>query len=195
MKSLSKEVIEAAVKAKDYKWFEDKLNIVGIRTNDKTTNIFNDFITYSYKDKKTGQWVFIGFNATTDPGLYWLEKPGRVTGTGILVPDQYIDIWQWGMGANGYKQFLQLGGPVKAYRDNNRDNYLDMDPKSIEQGYFGMNGHRAHATILQKWVDKYSAMCQVIQNGDSAWKKVVQIAEIFCVQKFYSYTLLVENDL
>lgn len=194
MKTLSKELIEASVKSKGYVWFENELNIVGIRTKDTTTNVFNDFITFTYKDKVSGQWKFIGFNATTDPGLYWLENPGRVSGTGIMKEGQYLRIWKWDMGHNGYKQFLQLGGPVKCYRDNNRDNYLNMDLSKVEEGYFGCNLHRAHASILQKLIGKYSAMCQVIQKVES-WKKVEEIAEKICVQDFYSYTLLLENEI
>ena len=194
MKTLSKEVIEQTVEAKGYKWFEEQLNIVGIRTADKTTNLFNDYVTFSWKDKATGKWNFIGFEATTDPGLYYLQNPGRVVGTGILVPDQYYNVWQWGMGSNGYNQLLQRGAAVKVYRDKNRDQYLDMDPKTIEEGYFGMNLHRAHATVLQKWVGKYSAMCQVIRDNAEAWPKVVEIVEKLCPQKFYTYTLLVESD-
>ena len=53
----TKEQVEAAVKAKDYKWFEDgdyNVNIVGIRnmaTGTRVTNKFDDHITISYKDE------------------------------------------------------------------------------------------------------------------------------------------------
>ena len=60
MKTLSKELIERAVKAKGYKWFEDgQLNIVGIRTNDETPNKFNDYITISYKENNEWKLGFI----------------------------------------------------------------------------------------------------------------------------------------
>lgn len=187
---LSKEVIEKVVKSKNYKWFEDKVNIVSIRTNDKTTNVFNDYITISYKDK-TGAWNFIGYNATTDPGLYWLKKPSNVKGTAILVPNQYINCWALGK-HSGYDALVQIGGSVAVYRDRNMDNYLDMDKSTIDVGYFGINIHRAHLEILQLVIEKYSAGCQVIQRG-SSFNKFIEIIKD-AKQSFYSYTLLTEND-
>ncbi len=64
----TREQIEKAVKDKGYKWFEDNsnkgydVNIVGVRNNapsiaDKVTNVFDDFITISYKDS-LGNWQF-----------------------------------------------------------------------------------------------------------------------------------------
>ena len=59
----TREQIEAAVKSKGYKWFEDHndkgydVNIVGVRnsaTKNKVTNKFDDCITVSYK--KEGKW-------------------------------------------------------------------------------------------------------------------------------------------
>jgi peptidoglycan hydrolase-like protein with peptidoglycan-binding domain len=56
----SKDKIEAAVKAKGYKWFEGKdyhLNLVGVRNSDtgkKVTNVFDDKLTLSYQ--VGGQW-------------------------------------------------------------------------------------------------------------------------------------------
>ena len=192
MKKLSLDVIKKSIHNKGYKWFDNELNIIGVRTADMTPDKWNDFMTFSWKDA-AGKWNFVGFEATTDPGLFYLNNPRNVKGVGILVPDQYINIWQWAMGHNGYMQFLQLGGPVKAYRDNNRDSYFDMDPKKIDTGYFGMNGHRAHPTVKQQIVDKYSEMCQVIRSAE-AWKKVEKI-QSENIQKFYSYTLLTESEI
>ena len=77
----TREQIEAAVKSKGYKWFEDHndkgydVNIVGIRnsaTKNKVTNKFDDCITVSYK--KEGEWKFYCFPCTTDPGTHWVEN-------------------------------------------------------------------------------------------------------------------------
>lgn len=191
MKTLSKEIIERAIKAKGYSWFENgAVNVVGIRTNDTITNIYNDFITITYFTVEEG-WKFIGFEATTDPGLYWLNKPGNVKGTAILVPNQYIDCWQIGE-HSGYEAFVQCR-PVSVYRDNNRDNYLDLDPKSIDTGYFGINIHRSHLTILQYVIEKYSAGCQVFRK-DSSLQTLLKLFKN-TRKKYLTYTLLTENDL
>ena len=71
----TKEQIEAAVKAKGYTWFEDAsnkgfdVNIIGIRnssTGKKVTNIFDDYMTISYKEN--GVWKSHVWACTTDPG-------------------------------------------------------------------------------------------------------------------------------
>ncbi len=71
---LTREIIEKAVKAKSYNWFEKgdyNLNIVGIRnsnTGTEITNKFDDKITLSFKCD--GQWEFYVYDCTTDPGRY-----------------------------------------------------------------------------------------------------------------------------
>ena len=54
--SYTREIIETAVKSKGYGWFNsDKdydVNIVGVRnssTGQKVTNVFDDYLTLSYK--------------------------------------------------------------------------------------------------------------------------------------------------
>lgn len=190
MKTLSKEVIERAVKAKGYKWFEDgQLNVIGVRTADTTVNTFNDFITITYKEKN--EWKFIGFEATTDPGLYWLNKPTNVKGTASLVPNQYLDAYMLGT-HSGYEAFVQCR-LVSVYRDINKDNYLDMDKSTIDEGYFGINIHRAHLQVLQFVIDKYSAGCQVFRK-DSSLQTLINLFKK-TDKKYMTYTLLTENDL
>lgn len=188
MKTLTKELIEKAIKAKGYKWFEDQLNVVGIRSADTTTNLYNDFITISYKENEV--WKFIGFEATTDPGLFWLNKPGNVKGTAILVPNQWLNCWQLGK-HSGYDAFVQCR-PVSVYRDNNRDNYLDINGE-IDTGYFGINIHRSHLTVLQYVIEKYSAGCQVFRRDSS----LLTLINLFknTHKDYLTYTLLTENDL
>ena len=63
MSCYTREQIEAAVKSKGYKWFEDvnnkgyDVNIVGVRNNatkGRVTNAFDDCMTISYK--VDGEW-------------------------------------------------------------------------------------------------------------------------------------------
>jgi hypothetical protein len=55
--------------------------------------------------------------------------------------------------------------PVQVYRDNNRDEIIDMQEDSIYEGIFGINIHRAHSQFEVQTVGKYSAGCQVIQRS------------------------------
>lgn len=189
MNTLNKEVLERALKAKGYRWYEDKVNIIGIRTSDTTPNVFNDYLTITWKEN--GKWEFLGFEATTDPGLYWLKNPGNVKGTAIVVPGQYLNLWQHGF-HSGYPALVQTGNKIKVIRDNDRNDYLNMNGPS-EEGYFGINCHRTHASLIMWKVDKWSAGCQVIRNSKS-WDRFYAILKRN-KQDFYTYTLLTEQDL
>ena len=149
-----------------YKVFEGPgiydLNIVGIRTEDDTANTFNDWLVVFYLLEPEGNWVHFAFPATTDPGLYWRENPMNVKGTAILVPGQYRGAYQLGKHRNSYEA-LQQKAPMKVYRDNNKDEVLDMDVPA-EVGFFGINIHRASQTQASGSVNKWSAGCQVIQD-------------------------------
>ena len=92
--SYTREQIEAAVKAKNYAWFEGAkdydVNIVGVRnsaTGDKVTNLFDDHLTISYK--VGGEWKFHCWPATTDPGTKGVMQYGNKAGVARLVEGQY----------------------------------------------------------------------------------------------------------
>jgi hypothetical protein len=72
MRTPRRSEVEAAVKRLGYKWFETgdyNVNIVGIRnssTGAKVTNLFDDWITISWKQQ--GKWCYQIYAATTEPG-------------------------------------------------------------------------------------------------------------------------------
>lgn len=185
MKTITLEVLKDTLKKKCYKYFEDKINIIGIRTNDNTPDKFNDYICVSYKDE------FHIFEATTDPGVYWLKNPMRVTGTFVMMPGQYIDCWTWGTHVH-YEAFV-LCKPIRGYRDSNKDNLINPDLHKIYTDGQGVDIHHAHETVIQNVVDKYSAGCQVTRKF-SDWLILYGLGKT-SKQKYFSYTLLEENDL
>ena len=134
------------------------LNIVGIRTPDDSANTFNDMLAVAYKDERG--WVVRSWAWTTDPGLYWRENPMRVQGTAILCPGQYRGAYKLGRHRGQYEALVQTGGRVTVWRDANRDTTLNMDPATAEDGYYGINIHRA-STRGSTQVDRWSAGCQV----------------------------------
>lgn len=80
-------------------------------------------------------------------------------GCGILARGQYRGVWKLGKhGKNQYDALVQTGNKVKLYRDRNRDNIMDFDPKSIMEGYFGVNQHHGYDSGS---IGKNSAACQV----------------------------------
>ena len=197
----TREQVEAAVKAKDYKWFEDgdyNVNIVGIRnmaTGTRVTNKFDDHITISYKDE--GEWKFHCYECTTDPGDDWMDNPMLDKGCAILVPGQYRGSHKLRLHQGRY---LALGQhrSVKVYRDRDKDGHYDFDTSTIDEGLFGINIHRAtkYAGKTSTYVDKWSAGCQVIASNDD-WHSFLDICQT-ARDKWdnnFTYTLLTSDDI
>ncbi len=139
-----------------------ELNIVGIRSTQTQPNRFDDEIHVFYK---TGvlNWEYHIFKATTDPGTYWLKNPMNSQGTAILAEGQYKNAYKLGLHRGQYLALVQIG-KVAVIRDFNRNNSLDFFSGKMVNGYYGINIHRASLRGITKYVDKYSAGCQVFAN-------------------------------
>ena len=200
--SYTREQIESAVKAKDYKWFTSDnydVNIVGVRnanTNGEVTNKFDDHVTISYKDEN-GEWNFHCFDATTDPGKHWVENIMRKEGVAILKEGQYRGSHKIGLHQGKYEALRQQK-PVTVYRDNNKDGSYDMNEENTQTGLFGINIHRA-----TKWegkkstqIDKWSAGCQVIAANDDfrLFMEICRKARDVWGNSF-TYTLINSDDI
>ena len=170
------------------------LNLIGVRTPSRQAGVFDDLFHVIYKTKE--RWVQETYFCTTDAGLYWLRNPSRVEGTAILKAGQYRGVWSIGLHRGKYEALIQKHGKVTVWRDNNRDEVLDLGGESMT-GYFGINIHRAHATKEMTKVDKWSAGCQVIQHPADYSRlmslckmQVDQLAKYGDGYKKFSYTLL-----
>jgi|TARA_R110002049_G_scaffold140621_1_gene301760 hypothetical protein len=197
----TRQQIEEALKAKNYKWFENgdyNLNIVGVRNSEtlnKVTNKFDDYITLSYKID--GKWQFHCFDCTTDPGTHWVENVMNDKGVAILKPGQYRKSHKLRLHGGKY---LALGqqNPLTVYRDNNRDDKYDLDESKTDTGIFGINIHRASKYEGKKStnIDKWSAGCQVIAANDD-WHEFLDICqqarEVW--SNNFTYTLIESKDL
>lgn len=180
--------------AKGYKLHDekDRVNVFGIRTADLTPNIFNDFVCLVWNDTTRG-WLVEAFEATTDPGAYWLTHPMNVDGTAILVPGQYPDSHKIGL-HKGLPALVQIA-PVKVFRDANKDAVFDLGPETIESGLFGINIHRANATQRSTVVEKWSAGCQVLAApGDMDRLMAMCKSRISHYGDVFTYTLIEEKD-
>lgn len=176
---------------------EYDLNLVGIRSADLNANTFNDWLCVFHYRKFTGTWAFYPMQCSTDPGLYWRKNPEAAKGVGAIVPGQYRGLWQLGMHQGKYPALVQCG-PVKLYRDSNKNETLDLDPAKTDVGVFGINLHRAKAEAgASANVDKWSAGCQVL----AAAEDLDLILHLVALQKQthgsdkVSYTLLNQTDL
>lgn len=140
------------------------LNLVGIRNPSGTPNKFDDEMHVIYKE--AGQWVDRWWPITTDPGTYWLEHPMKKLGTAAVVADrQYRGVWKLGLHRGKYEALVQKGSKIAVHRDDNLDAKVDYRPDNIEEGWFGINCHRATSSEFGSVnVDKWSAGCQVFAN-------------------------------
>jgi hypothetical protein len=170
-----------------------ELNIVGIRSATTIPNKFDDKIAVFYKTDK-GVWEGKIFNATTDPGTYWLNQPMNPQGTAILQGNkQYVNSWKLGMHQGKYKALVQAK-PVPVMRDYDRNALLDFNNGKIDVGMHGINMHRANETGTTKSVDKYSAGCQVFENAED-FAKFLTMAEKHAglYGNQFTYTLIDER--
>jgi hypothetical protein len=192
----TREQIETAVKAKGYKWFTNDnydVNIVGIRnaaTGKKVTNLFDDWITISFK--VDGEWQFYIWNATTEPGKKGMLEGKAVGGVARLVPNQYRSAYQIDKHQGKYDALCQRGADVTVYRDGNDD--LMFDETKLDTGMFGINIHKAGQDST--WVENWSEGCQV-------FKRVKDFNEFMIICKkaaqihgnHFTYTLIESGDI
>jgi hypothetical protein len=190
--------LKSGTKKYGYTWktrpFE--LNIIGVRKDSATSNVtepnsFDDSLWVIYTDDK-GKEVSMLYQVTTDPGTYYLLNPMQPDGTAILAPGSY-PVYEIGLHQGKYKALVQRG-PVTVYRDNNKDNNLDLDPRTTKRGVFGINIHKAGVSTIK--VDKWSAGCTVFaKEADfNNFMKLCDKHSKLYGNKF-TYNLLEYNDL
>ena len=200
--SYTREQIETAVKSKKYVWFEDKsnkgydVNIVGVRNNapsvaKKVTNVFDDFITISFKDEK-GVWQFYCWNATTDPGKKGVMEFHNNKGVARLIPNQYRTTWAVDLHQGKYEALCQRLAKVKVWRDANKN--LLFEETVTDEGMFGINIHKSGTDST--WVENWSEGCQVFKRVKdfNEFMKICKKASKIHGNKF-SYTLLESTDI
>jgi len=196
--SYTREQIESAVKGKGHVWFEDAnnkgfdVNIVGVRndsTGDKVTNVFDDYLTLSYKEN--GVWKFHIWPATTDPGKKGVMEYHNAAGVARLVEGQYRGSHTIRLHQGKYEALGQAKN-VKVYRDANRD--MKYDETKITEGVYGINIHKAGADST--YVENWSEGCQVFKKSADfeEFMKICRKSRDIHGNSF-SYTLIGSNDI
>jgi hypothetical protein len=193
--SFTREQVELAVKAKGYKYFENgdlNVNIIGIRNSapgSKVTNLFDDWLTLSYKEG--GVWQFYIWNATTDPGKAPMVAGNKIGGIARVVPVQYPGSHMVRLHQGKYEALGQKAN-IKVYRDNDRDTEYDTD--TITEGVYGINIHKAGQDST--WVERWSEGCQVFKRvmDFDAFIKICKRASKIHGNSF-TYTLIESKDI
>ncbi|MBT1699486.1 hypothetical protein KK083_21490 [Fulvivirgaceae bacterium PWU4] len=141
-----------------------KLNIAGLRARSTVANSFDDEMHVFYT-KPDGKWNYHVYQVTTDPGTFWLNNPAYPEGTAILDQGQYQDAYAIGLHRGLYTALVQVK-PVTVMRDYDRNSVLDFYNGIRQTGNFGINIHRAESSGATKYIDNYSAGCQVFQDAE-----------------------------
>lgn len=186
--------LQAAVTAMGYAFFDRgdyNLNLIGIRTDDNRSELFNDWLVVAFRQNDHEQlWLF---PMTTDPGTYWRKHPMNAKGTAILAPGQYRGCWELGLHKGEYEALVQRG-PMTVWRDNDRNATLDLGP--ADDGHHGINLHKAgRLTDTDSKVGRWSAGCQVLPRTDDfalLMSLVKQAAKRYGPR--FTYTLLTEAE-
>lgn len=187
--SLTKEKLESVITKKGYKWYQNELNIIGIRNSapgNTVTNLFDDKITVTYRvgDK----WVVKEWEATTDPGKKAMLEHGNPKGVARLVAGQYVHCWNIGKHKGKYDALKQIA-EVTITRDKDKD--MVFDGTTIDKGVFGINIHKAgtNSTFVENW----SEGCQVFKK-EADFDEFMNICRNNGSSKF-TYTLIESKDL
>ena len=136
------------------------LNIFGIRGPSRDSDEFDDLLGCVYK--MDGMWFAEYWPITTDPGRRLLERPINKKGAAILCPGQYRGAYVIAKHKGEYDALCQKGAEVTVYRDDNKDNILDMDESNKQPGWFGINIHERRGN--RQKVHASSGGCQVFER-------------------------------
>lgn len=107
------------------------------KLNDDAPNVWND-TRLVIEFKKDLPEIVGAWEATTEPGKYYTQKPLNVAGVARIAFGQYQ---AWQISNIGQKEtqvaLIQTGGKVTVYRDLNQDGIRTGD--SLDTGFFGIN--------------------------------------------------------
>lgn len=172
-----------------------RLNLVGIRSPQVTSEYFDDKIAYFYYDNN-GMLIGKICPATTDPSVYYLQdNPMNPKGTAILKSGQYVDCYEIGRHKGKYQALVQ-SKPVIVIRDSDRNNLLNFFAET-QTGNFGINIHKSSSGKKdQLEIGLDSAGCQVFQKPEDFLEMMrAAFASKSRYGNRFTYTLIDERDI
>lgn len=182
-------------KSKGYKYNTDpyKLNIFVIHNlieGTKQNDQFNDALVITYKENN--YYIRRIFDVTSQPGIIALKNPTNKAGTAIVAEGQY-NSYKISKHNNKYYALCNRERPISVYRDNNKDDVLDMDPKTIQTGIYCCNIHKS---FNAKSIGKNSYGCIVTKNDsdfDTIMKMAYKHKDLY--ENQFMVTVINSNDL
>lgn len=154
MKAYTQTELKDEFRKHSYLWPD--FHLIGIRSKADLPNQFDDHFYLVNRIEYTH------YTGTTNPGTHWLTNLLNSKGAALLKPGQYFNTWQLGLHRGLYEALVQVR-PVKVWRDANKNQHSEPGTE-VYEGMFGINIHRASANQVSKFIDKWSAGCQVLNN-------------------------------
>lgn len=189
------DTLKAAINKLGYKWFYDRPNLIGIRTNINVPDVFNDLLALVYFDKDGKEQMKV-YPITTEPGVYYQKKLLNDKGCAVMKPGQYIDCYSLGFHQNKatHKALIETGS-ITVIRDKDMDG-IAGNSGTDDKGYFGCNIHGANNNTTTKTIGPWSAGCQVHAIWSNK-EEMVEICDQFRIitKNKFTYTLITEKDL
>lgn len=192
----------------NYKWFEDRPNIIGIRTKLLVPDTFNDLMAIIYKEDNIEK--FKTYSVTTEPGIFYQKTLLNSEGCAIIEPGQWVDAYSIGFhkGYDGTRinpkteqpypahRALVLTGHIMIKRDKDRDGIPGNSGTVMSGDGTGCDIHGAMRSSVTKTIGPWSAGCQVF----GTWKDKEDFVDICEKYKTYTnnkftYTLIKEEQL
>lgn len=174
MKFLNKDQILGRVKEQGSVVFERddrpfNLNIIAIRSKRAKLDDFG--CQYACLWKHNGSWNEYYGHITTYPGSYYLQRRLlNPQGCAILAPGQYRGVYALRLHNNKYEALCQTHGPVRVFRDKNKDSVFDMLPSRTFLGDYGINVHNSPDGMVTRKVGSHSAGCLVFADDNEFFK-------------------------
>lgn len=115
------------------------VNLVAVRHGRSTPSAGDDLLYACWRELAGGSWTVRAWRCETEPGPGYLAKPMNPRGTAIIAPGQYKRSHAAGL-HKGRPALVQVA-PVTVYRDADRDQLIELDPKTLDTGIHAVNIH------------------------------------------------------
>lgn len=192
--------LRKSIARQGYKWFEDQINLIAIRTRLQVPEVFNDILCIVYK--KNGVDTLYTATITTEPGVYYQKHLLNPKGCWVMMPNQMINAYRAGFHQNKPDhRCLQSCGKIYGLREDDKDGIILNDKDAVagwaDGNTIGANIHGAKKSVdLTDIIGQNSAGCQV----HARWSKKEEMMDIVDLYKavnkgLITYTLLTEDQL
>jgi hypothetical protein len=191
-KYTDKELLDRVKTLPSFHRIPENLWILGVRSNEDLTDIYDDKF-YIYR----GERFVMMLTGTTNPGRAILQggfKAYNPDGAAVVKADEwYYGVWRYGRHKNKMKALVQIGAPIKIFRDGDGDGKSEELGKFIS-GFFGINFHAntydMENTTIKEKIGGWSAGCQVINNTP----KYVEAMRHFSSESGKSFSFCLINE-